>query len=248
VSAVRPRIKLCGLRTAEQAELAAALDVEFIGLVFAESSKRRVTVEEARRVISGLGTRADHMPPIVHAGIPAAPWFDRCAAGLDLVLSERRPLVVGVFGNQPTALINAVAEAAKLDIVQLSGSGPWEQALEIKRPVIKAVHVQPGWTAEDVLHVCESGTAVMCLLDTGGIPGSEGGTGVPFDWGVASGVTAAMPCLLAGGLTPENVVHAVDQLHPWGVDVSSGIETDGIKDEAKMRAFVNAARRGASEE
>jgi phosphoribosylanthranilate isomerase len=237
----RTRIKLCGLRTARQAELAAELGVDFVGLVFAERSRRRVTVEEARQVVAGLGARREPVRRLVHEGIPAGRWFDRCAAGFDALLAESRPLVVGVFADQPPTLVNAIADAAVLDAVQLSGNERWEQALEIRRPVIKAIHIRAGVPAERVLEEVEVGTAAVCMLDTE-VPGAYGGTGVTFDWEIAKAVAAQTPCMLAGGLSADNVGGAIAAVLPWAVDVSSGIETDGVKDESKMRAFVAAVR------
>jgi phosphoribosylanthranilate isomerase len=237
----RTRIKLCGLRTARQAKVAAELGVDFVGLVFAERSRRRVTVEEARQTIAGLGARPQPAARLVHEGIPAGRWFDRCAAGFDALLAEARPLVVGVFADQPPTLINAIAEATALDVVQLSGHERWELALQIHRPVIKAIHVRPGESAEQVLHDVEVGTAAVCMLDTA-VPGEFGGTGQSFDWKIAQTVAKSTPCMLAGGLSTDNIATAIAAVHPWAVDVSSGIETDGVKDEAKMRAFVQAVR------
>jgi phosphoribosylanthranilate isomerase len=239
MTASRTRIKLCGLRSAEQALLAAELGADLIGLVFAEQSRRRVTVEEARRVVQALGSEAGSLRQLESGDLPAGGWFARSAAALDLALALRRPLVVGVFGDQPASLINAVAEAVPLDIVQLSGMGPWEQALEIHRPVIKALHVRPELALDEVLYAAEVGTAALVLLDTA-VPGTIGGTGKSFDWSLAARVAPRLPFLLAGGLTPENVGSAVACVQPWGVDVSSGIETEGAKDPEKMRAFVSA--------
>jgi phosphoribosylanthranilate isomerase len=242
----RVRIKLCGLGAADQVELARDLGVELIGLVFAEHSHRRLTVEAARKALAVLGERRASGLPLVHDGIPTGGWFERCATGLDSWLAERRPRVVGVFVNQPPALINAIVDLLALDLVQLSGNEPWSQALEMHRPVIKAIHVQPPMTAADLLGECEYGTAAMTLLDTA-VAGSAGGTGVSFDWKVAAHVARQMPMILAGGLTPETVGDAISTAHPWAVDVSSGIESAGVKDFTKMRAFVEAARHASSE-
>ncbi len=241
--AARTRVKLCGLRTAAEAELASELGVDFIGLVFAEKSKRRLKVEEARKIVSALGRRPAPARHLVHEGIPSGGWFERCAAGFDTLLDGGTPLVVGVFVDQPPSLVNAIADTLSLDAVQLSGHEPAEQALELRRPVIRSMHIGPDTSAGDVLKGCEVGTAALCLLDTA-IPGEAGGTGQAFDWSVAALVSSQRPCMLAGGLSPHNVVQAIASVRPWAVDVSSGIETDGIKDQAKMRAFVQAVHEG----
>ncbi len=73
-----------------------------------------------------------------------------------------------------------------------------------------------------------------------------GGSGLPLDWRLAADIAAAMPVWLAGGLTSENVAEAIETVRPWAVDVSSGVETDGVKDAAKVRAFISAVKRTAS--
>jgi len=238
-------VKLCGLREPWQVELAAELGVEFIGINFAADSRRRVTVEEAKALVAALGRRPTPERIILHEALPPVRWFERCALAFDERLSESRPLTVGVFVDQPAPLINGIADAVGLDVVQLSGSEPWEQALVIQRPVIKAIHVAAGMPPDAIVAECEIGTAAACLLDTA-VPGEQGGTGKVFDWEVAREVARQLPCFLAGGLTPENVTSAVRLVRPWAVDVSSGIETNGRKDAARMREFVEAVRAAAA--
>ena len=234
-------IKLCGLREPAHVELAAALGVEFIGLVFARRSSRHVTIEDARRALAPLGTRADKHAPLLHDAIPPGPWHQRCIAALEARTQERRPLIVGVFADQPPSLVNAIAEAVGLDLVQLSGHEPWDQALAIKLPVVKALHVWQGADAPSLLAQYEVGTAAAVMLDTGA-QGADGGTGAAFDWAVAAEFGRTLPYILAGGLAAGNVARAIAAARPWGVDVSSGIEREGRKDPALMEAFVRAVR------
>ena len=113
-------------------------------------------------------------------------------------------------------------------------------------PYTKVVHVRDGMTADDVLHIANQYRgAVAIVLDTAGVMGLTrwGGTGVPVDWPLAAEVVRRLgrPVVLAGGLRPDNVAAAIHMVQPWGVDVSSGVETDGVKNIAKIRAFIGAA-------
>jgi phosphoribosylanthranilate isomerase len=151
----------------------------------------------------------------------------------------RRPLLVGVFADQDADTINDIAEGCGLDLVQLSGSEPWELNDHIRRPILKCLKVRPEETAEELMTHLHSGAIV--LLDPY-VEGTYGGTGTTLDWSVAAEVARKTPTVLAGGLTPANVAGAVREVQPWAVDVSSGVETDGAKDPAKIRAFIAAAK------
>jgi phosphoribosylanthranilate isomerase len=242
-------VKICGLTLPEHAAAAREAGADFIGLVFAEQSRRRVTVEQARRVIAALPPRDE--PPLValplRAGHTGLLWFERCAAALEALLARRRPLLVGVFADQPASLINSIADTIGLDLIQLSGHESWEDCLLLRRPVIKAERVAPDDDPAAVAIRAEAGTASLMLLDTA-VAGELGGTGRTFDWQIARGVAERLPIMLAGGLTPENVHDAVCAVSPWGVDVSSGVETAGVKDPEKIAAFVAAARPEGTEE
>ncbi len=195
------KIKICGLRRPEDIDAANALRPDYIGFIFAEKSKRRVTPEAALR----LRQRLD---PDIRA--------------------------VGVFVNAPVARIAEIARSGAIDLVQLHGGedAAYLAALrrEIACPVIKAFVIR---TAEDA-RAAEAFPADHILLDSGA------GSGQTFDWSVLRGVRR--PYFLAGGLTPENVGAAIRQLRPYGVDVSSGVETEGYKDPDKMARFLRACR------
>ena len=137
--------------------------------------------------------------------------------------------------------MNEIAEAAGVDLVQLSGAEDDRFVRAIEKPVIRVVHIGEQMTADDVFEAAAPGLSVSVMLDTGK-PGSRGGTGESFDWSVAEEVAGRWPIFLAGGLTPENVAAAVAQVQPWAVDVSTGVETDGKKDIEKVRAFIRAAK------
>jgi len=148
------------------------------------------------------------------------------------------PDLVGVFVNKEVNFINDAVEQAGLHYVQLHGTESPEFCQQITRPVIKAI---PLKSTVDLAQVEQYKDVVWrLLLDT---PTSEwGGTGVTHDWELTSTIAREMRILLAGGLTPENVAQALQQVHPWGVDISSGVETNKQKDSSKIRAFIENVR------
>jgi phosphoribosylanthranilate isomerase len=128
-------------------------------------------------------------------------------------------------------------------MAQLNGDEDLAYAEELIVPVMRQIRVKPDDAAEDIRKEVESWLSAghMVILDSFH-PSAPGGTGVAFDWSVADGIVEEEGVLLAGGLTPENVGAATQQLNPWGVDVASGVEVDGVKDPDKIREFINAAR------
>jgi indole-3-glycerol phosphate synthase/phosphoribosylanthranilate isomerase len=148
------------------------------------------------------------------------------------------PDVVGVFVNNDATYINEIVHQVGLHIVQLHGNEPPEFCQRIIRPVVKALRPQDMADIGKVRAYREA--AWHILLDT---PTHKwGGSGIKHDWGIARSVAQEMPLLLAGGLTPENIEEAIQHVHPWGVDVSSGVETNGNKDASKIRAFIERVR------
>ncbi|MFQ5471520.1 MAG: phosphoribosylanthranilate isomerase [Dehalococcoidia bacterium] len=219
-------VKICGISEAKHARAAAAFGADFIGMVFAPSS-RQVTIGEAKRIAAGLGKSAqDGIRPFTTEAIEDA-------------LGQRRPLLVGVFADQDADTINDIASEVGLDLVPLSGSEPWEVCSHINRPVLKCMKIREGETVGDLRSHLHEGAIV--LLDPY-VEGTYGGTGRTLDWDVASDIARERPTVLAGGLNPDNVHAAVEQVQPWCVDVSSGVETEGKKDTGKIRAFVQNAK------
>lgn len=141
----------------------------------------------------------------------------------------------GVFVDEDIEVVKSLLEGGIIDIAQLHGHEDKDYINELKRaalkPVIKAFKIRGP---EDIKTAGES-SADMVLLDAGM------GGGVTFDWSLIKSVER--PYFLAGGLDPDNAADAVNTLHPYALDVSSGIETDGIKDEQKMAAFAAAVRK-----
>lgn len=139
---------------------------------------------------------------------------------------------VGVFVNEPIEFVEKAVEIAGLDIIQLHGQEDMNYINQLSKPVFKAI--------SDFAKAEEYSDATL-LLDAAG-----GGTGTQFDWQSKSIENIKLPFLVAGGLDPENIQSAVAHFkaHPKfiGVDVSSGVETDGVKDLEKIKAFVENAK------
>ena len=143
---------------------------------------------------------------------------------------------VGVFVDEPVDYVVSAAETAGLDMIQLHGAEDEAYIAEVKEktglPIIKMI--KP--VSEDDIITARQSLADLILLDSG-----AGGTGKVFDWSLAENL--GRDYILAGGLTPENVGEAVERLKPFAVDVSSGVEAEGIKDFSKMKAFAAEVRK-----
>ena len=224
-------VKICGVSDPKHARAAAAFGADFIGVVFAPS-RRQITLGQAKRIAKALDKQ------------PGSLMRTADAPAIEDALKTRRPLLVGVFADQDPDTVNSIADEVGLDLVQLSGSEPWEVNDHVRRPILKCMKVREGEDAAALMSHYHGGAVL--LLDPF-VPGTYGGTGRTLDWAVASDVASQTPTILAGGLTPANVAEAVRSVQPWAVDVSSGIETDGVKDTHKIRAFIAAAKDAAAE-
>jgi|SRR5690625_32845 len=145
---------------------------------------------------------------------------------------------VGVFVNETKENMLAIAEQVGLDVIQLHGDEPAELAEQLPYEVIKAFPVK-----KESIHTIGAYPCDYYLLD-GPIGAYRGGNGTTFDWDLVTD-TKINPkkIILAGGLSPENVQRAIATAQPAGVDVSSGVETDGKKDLAKINQFITQAKR-----
>jgi phosphoribosylanthranilate isomerase len=197
----------------QHALAAAEAGADFVGMVFAPS-RRQITLKRGREISQAI-----------RALTP-------------------RPSIVGVFVNLLQGEVSEIAQFCHLDYVQLSGTEPVEYTKGIEKPIIKAIHLKAQPVAE-ILAEMEQGYNVrgdiIYLLDSY-VSGMYGGTGETSNWDIAAEVAGRFPVILAGGLSPQNVGEAIRRVRPWGVDVSSGIETSGVKDIAKMKAFIKAVR------
>ena len=145
---------------------------------------------------------------------------------------------VALFKDAQQQMIESVLEQVEIDLIQFHGSETADYCEQFNRPYIKAIGMKGTEHDADFL-ITSAGnyqSAKAILLD-GHAPGEAGGTGESFDW--TSIATVDKPIVLAGGLTPANVKQAIDLVHPFAVDVSSGVESSpGIKDKDKVAAFM----------
>lgn len=205
-------IKICGISRLEDGLAALEAGADLLGFVFYPPSHRYVDVEQAAAIVAG------------------------CRAGL-----ARRWQAVGVFVDRPLATVNAAAEQADLDLVQLCGSEDPAYCAAVVRPVLKVIRVDPAGRPDGSTDP-RSWNAARILLDTAQ-PGHYGGTGRAFDW--SSVRPFAGQAILAGGLTVASVGAALRAANPWGLDVSSGVERDRQKQPDLIRTFIQQARRHA---
>lgn len=144
---------------------------------------------------------------------------------------------VGLFVDEDRERIEEIVGACGLDAVQLHGREPPEFCAALRVPVLKAIRVKDATS----LQAMSTYRVAAFLLDSYH-PETAGGTGRSFDWTLAAQVSRSARVILSGGLTPENVQEALDQVRPFAVDVSSGVERDGRKDHAKIREFILRVR------
>ena len=213
------KVKICGIQRPEDALVAAGAGADFIGLVFVPERRRRLDIGPAKDIMSVLTKSAAQVPQ-----------------------------VVGLFADQSLDDVNEIIDACDLDLAQLCGSESLEYCQQVKAQVIKVVHVdgsatEPGVVESLAERVGDYRNAGHLVSLDRLIEGMQGGTGHSFDWDIAAHLSRrGLPFLLAGGLTPENVSRSVVEVNPWGVDVSSGVESNRVKDHAKIRSFISNAR------
>jgi phosphoribosylanthranilate isomerase len=170
---------------------------------------------------------------------PSSPRFIEPAEA-EAIAAALPPFVttVGVFVDQSDRRVKEIADRLNLGAIQLHGSEAAASYLDGRRRVIKAVAVQDG---EDCLPAVRAVPAAATVLLDAHDPIKRGGTGRPIDWTQAAAAAAARRVILSGGLRAGNVREAIATVKPYGIDVSSGVESSpGVKDSAKMRALFTA--------
>jgi phosphoribosylanthranilate isomerase len=210
-------VKVCANTSLEDALLAAEAGADAVGFVFAESV-RRVSAAQVRGIVPGLPENVEKIGVFVDAGLEEiASTVEECGlTGVQLHTSSE-PGIAGRLRDRIS-----------------------RERLRI----LKVIHFQQGLEAE--LRAAEADEAVDAVLIDSRTATLVGGTGVRFDWKAARGnfLDSRLKLVAAGGLNAGNVAEAIATLQPWGVDVASGVEVaPGRKDAAKVRAFVENARR-----
>ena len=225
-----PKVKMCGISNVETIPAIVDAKPDYMGLIFAPS-KRQVTVEQAKTLVEELhkqyavryNSEAEQTEPVTI---------------LDTASSETIK-TVGVFVNETVENLLKIAEEVKLDVIQLHGDED-ETFIQILKEqsnveVWKAVQVRSAADAEKWI----DSSADILLFDAYH-KDERGGTGEVFDW--SSLDEFERPFMLAGGIDSANVARAIRTVRPYGLDISSGIETEGVKDNEKMKAFTNIVR------
>jgi phosphoribosylanthranilate isomerase len=206
-------VKICGITRYDDAQAAIQAGADLLGFNFYPKSPRYIDPLSADRLIRAIRER---FAPV---------------------------RTVGVFVNFPLETITKIMDDCGLDLAQLHGDEPPETLTALNRRAFKALRPKDTADLAQLMRSYPPKTGLPAYLVDAYRPGEYGGTGQPANWMLVRSLADTLPILLAGGLTPENVAAAIWQVHPWGVDVASGVEAaPGRKDPAKLAAFIKAAK------
>jgi phosphoribosylanthranilate isomerase len=209
-----PAVKICGLKDPETLKAATDAGARYIGLNFYPPSPRYITPETARQLAAQIPT-----------GVRA----------------------VGLFVNPTDQQLTETLGKVPLDMLQLHGNESPQRINEIKAkfaiPLMKAINIRETADLNNIPQY--EAVADWLLFDSKPQNATlPGGTGQSFDWSLLEGKTFSRPWMLSGGLTPENISNALDQLSPTALDVSSGVESaPGVKDPEKIKKFIYKAQK-----
>lgn len=258
-----PLVKICGISTVDAAVSAAMAGADLIGMILAPGTKRTVSMTDAAAIVNVVRSIKTGTTSSVKGDANDAygqqEWFGYHAT--QIRRHPHKPLIVGVFRNQPLEEVVEISKTLRLDVVQLHGrieNIEWSKYLPGVF-VIRVFHIaNDGVLGQgDLVDVSRDSYHHIIALDTASkVKGQDGGGGEVFDWSIAKSVSTydpiaarvkgveprRIPVMLAGGLSSDNVREAIANVHPFIVDTSSGVETEGKKDTAKIQAFIQAAK------
>jgi phosphoribosylanthranilate isomerase len=208
------KVKICGITSLSDALEAIDAGADWLGFNFYPPSPRYIHPLACARLVTGIQER-----------------------GYSATLA-------GVFVNHDVNAITTILNDCGLDIAQLSGDEPPETLVALGERAFKGIRPAGHADLADFHNrYPRRESPPACLID-GYRPGQYGGTGENADWRLAHRLAERSPVILAGGLNPGNVIAAIQQVQPWGVDVASGVEAaPGVKDPQKMVAFVKMVRK-----
>ena len=222
-----PKVNMCGISKIETIPAVIEANPDYMGLVFAPS-KRQVTVDQAKTLVEEL-----HKQYANRYNRDAEQYSNQT------LIHQESIKTVGVFVNETVESLLKIAKEVKLDVIQLHGDEDESFIQTLKEQsnveVWKAVQVRSAADAEAWI----DSSADMLLFDAYH-KDERGGTGEVFDW--SSLDEFERPFMLAGGINSTNVARAIRTVRPYGIDISSGIETEGVKDDEKIKAFTNIVR------
>lgn len=246
-----PKVKMCGISKVETIPAVVEAKPDYMGLVFA-SSKRQVTVDQAKTLVEELHKQYGNLysrdevqcsNDVVQDGAVIGAVHEGTLTSTEnaspTLIHQEAIKTVGVFVNETLDNLVSIATEANLDVVQLHGDEDEAFIQSLKErtnvEVWKAVQIRSAADAE----TWSDSSADMLLFDAYH-KDERGGTGEVFDW--SSLDEFERPFMLAGGIDSTNVARAIRTVRPYGIDISSGIETDGVKDDEKIKAFTNIVR------
>ncbi|MDP3879588.1 MAG: phosphoribosylanthranilate isomerase [Dehalococcoidales bacterium] len=218
------RIKICGITSVADARLAAEAGADYIGVIIEiDFSPRRLSVEQARPICE------QSTLPVVTL------FFNREAEQIRKAVDILRPHAIQLLGQEPPSLISALKNTVNCQL--------WKS---IHLPPLASGAIDIAVYEETIKAMVDAGIDAI-IIDTfvGSAPDARryGGTGVVSDWEVARRLveTSPVPTFLAGGINPQNVRQAIEQVHPYGIDLCSGVESaPGQKDPEKLRQLISA--------
>lgn len=227
------RVKICGIRSLEEALWAVEAGADALGFILVPHSKRYIDPKKLRQITA-------HLPPLINK--------------------------VGVFAGEPPNRVSEIIHYCSLDTIQLHGGEPAAHYSDIPAAKIKVISFDPQMMTHnsghsisprrsdespywEVIHTEVSQGIIQGILLDSAVQGQSGGTGAPLPWNdlkfqatLSEIKNKNIPLILAGGLHSENVQEAIQITQPYGVDVSSGVEREGQKDQEQITRFIRAAK------